>query len=288
MMEDRSSVFNNAGVDVLQSNPTKNLSVAMDFFLAALESKLAFERHQFAATNADGCNAAAGVVGASKEVVSESSAKAACLVQAELHLENLATFLSPLTTLEEDASQSSSLRRDVPNTTVPSVVFVDTATTAPSSHMGRIAVPVQCRGYSPYLYTAPFRFSNDTQAGSMAVAPLNSSFIVFNLGLVHQLMDRTSPKASSMYEISATLLASVPESPETLRLCLALYNNFGVWCFENGIGEAMRECMELLSLALDKVEKEGDSLLWMEEDSQAMRSNIDWLLTPPNGGSPAA
>jgi hypothetical protein len=150
-------------------------------------------------------------------------------------------------------------------------------------------VPVQCRGYSPYLYTAPFRFSSDnTQAGSMAVAPLNSSFIVFNLGLVHQLMDRTSPKASSMYEISATLLASVPESPETLRLCLALYNNFGVWCFENGIGEAMRECMELLSLALEKVEKEGDSLMWMEEDSQAMRSNIDWLLTPPNGGSPAA
>jgi hypothetical protein len=279
-MEDRSSVFNNAGVDVLQSNPTKNLSVAMDFFLAALESKLAFERHQFATTADD-----ASPVLATKGAVSGISSKAACLVQAELHLENLTTFLSPSTTsaLEEDTS----VLRQAPPNTVPSVVFVDPATTA-SSHMGRISVPVQCRGYNPYLFTSPFRFSSDTQAGSFAIAPLNSSFIVFNLGLVHQLMDRTSPKASSMYEISATLLASVPESPETLRLCLALYNNFGVWCFENGIGEAMRECMELLSLALDKEEQEDGSVSWTKEDSQAMRSNIDWLLTPPNGGSPAA
>lgn len=166
---------------------------------------------------------------------------------------------------------------------------------------GAIAVPRQSRGYEPYIHARPFEIpvatATNTTAGGVGVSTqVISSVIVYNLGLVHQLSCRASPKAAAFYEISAALLASLPETNDTLLLRVSLLNNFGVWCFENGDGDSMRTCMEHLSMALEDAElaaaspdNDSSSCTIIHKDlKEGIRSNIQWLLTPLNGGSPAA
>jgi hypothetical protein len=152
-----------------------------------------------------------------------------------------------------------------------------------SSTMGdTITVPAQSRGYDPYIYRIPFQIPEEPLSTQII-----SSIIVFNLGLVHQLASRESSKAAAFFEISAALLASLPESRETLLLRMVLLNNFGVWCFENGDGESMRTCMEHLTIALQDAMQ--DQTLAIDESTvEGIRSNIQGLLTPLHGGSPAA
>jgi hypothetical protein len=139
-------------------------------------------------------------------------------------------------------------------------------------------IPFADRGYDPYVYALPFQLPS-----ASASTQLTSAIIVFNLGLVHQIASRTSAKAAAFYEIAAALLASEAPSPESVVLRVAMLNNFGVWSYENGDGESLRTCMEHLSNVLQQARPSLDQQV---EDS--IKRNIDWLLTPPNGGSPAA
>jgi hypothetical protein len=141
-------------------------------------------------------------------------------------------------------------------------------------------VPIESRGCHPYLYAQPFELpinSTSTQ--------LTSAIIVFNLGLVHQSMNRSAPKAAAFYEISAALLANEAEFIDTTPLRIAMMNNFGVWCYENGDGESLRTCMGLLSVLLDR---SADRMTM--EVQEGVRSNIRRFLHPSHstGASPAA
>jgi hypothetical protein len=140
------------------------------------------------------------------------------------------------------------------------------------------SVPIESRGYNPYLYAQPFELpSNPTSTQH------TSAIIVFNLGLVYQSMSRSAPKAASFYEISAALLASEVDFIETTEIRIAIMNNFGVWCYENGDGETLRTCMEQLGTLLDRSVDEIPT-----EVQEGVFSNIRWFITPPTGGSPAA
>lgn len=231
-------------------------SVALELFRGALESKLAFER----------CQRPLLDITDHGEVVQRCVTPDLpdCLNRAEMHLVNLDTYLSQASSVEHPSTHD---------------VLIARLEEGASVLDDRMVVPLQCRGYNPFIYASPFPIP-ESESVTTQIA---SSAIVFNLGLVHQCMSRTSIKTASFYEISAALLASIPETSETLLLRIALLNNFGVWSFENGDGDSMRTCMEHLSIAM---EEEGSSIDHAIQDG--VRSNILWLLTPLNGGSAAA
>lgn len=174
-----------------------------------------------------------------------------CVLRAAEHLSNIALFASQAN--ESDPALEDGITEPV--------------------------VPYESRDFNPYIIARPFELPLDRQASTQ----LASAVIVFNLGLVHHAASRTSAKAASFYEISAALLASEPILPESALLRVAIMNNFGVWCYDNGDGESLRTCMEHLMTVL----KHSDHYLDPTVGAH-VQTNIDWLLTPPNGGSPAA
>ena len=141
------------------------------------------------------------------------------------------------------------------------------------------AVPLESRGYNPFIYLQPFELPNT----SFASTQLTSAVIVFNLGLVHHCASRNSPKTAAFYEIAAALLSSDLDLMRSSLLRTAIINNFGVWCYENGEGESTRMCMEHLSRIIDASCTTMSTVV-----EEGIRLNIQWLLTPPTGGSPAA
>ena len=254
-MSDRSATFNNAGVRMMDVG---NQYVALELFRGALESKLSFERNQ----RPQGTEG--GIV---QRCVTPDPPD--CINRAEDHLANLNTYLSQAHPVENQSSQDL-LILQLQN---GANVVADT-----------MSVPLQSRGYDPYIHMTPFEIPVEPVS-----TQITSSVIVFNLGLVHHALSRTSPKTAAFYEISAALLASMPETPDTALLRVALLNNFGVWCFENGDGESMRSCMEHLSIAIEGDNEESSNCPIIDSIvKQGVRSNIQWLLTPLNGGSPAA
>jgi hypothetical protein len=151
------------------------------------------------------------------------------------------------------------------------------------------------RGYEPYLYRIPFLLpGSPVTSASIQSSQLTQSIscrIVFNLGLIHQTLCRTSCKVASFYEIAATLLSSLPAefvcssemAAMTVLLRIAILNNFGVWCYENGEGESMMNSFEQL---VDTLEEDQDLL-----DPSVLlgvRANIEAFLIPNNGASLAA
>jgi hypothetical protein len=212
--------------------------VALDLFRGALEAKLTYERSQ-----------QSDYVETNQRCVTPD-----CLITAENHLANLPNYL-----VHPSPEQLELIS--------PSRVLTETD-----------LVPVESRGYNPYLYAQPFELpSNSTST------QLTSAIIVFNLGLVYQTMSRIAPKAAAFYEIAAALLLNEGEFIETTMLRIAMMNNFGVWCYENGDGGAVRTCMEQVSMILDR---SGD--IMPMEVQEGVRLNIRWFITPPTGASPAA
>lgn len=175
-----------------------------------------------------------------------------CVVRAEGHLTNMECYSS-----EVDPTQ--------PNPALEDGIIEP-------------AVPLASLGFLPFLYLQPFRLPS-----SGTSSQLTSSIIVFNLGLVHHHASRTSAKAAAFYEIAAALLGGEPPSRDSAVLRLALMNNFGVWCYENGDGESLGTCVEHLSSLLQHARPMLDAGI-----HESITNNIKWLLTPPNGGSPAA
>jgi hypothetical protein len=125
-------------------------------------------------------------------------------------------------------------------------------------HFSIIAKPTKT-GSSPYIYTHLFLIQDQhvtscvpveestpdsmvlssTTTVDSTMASLSSvttsAMILFNLALTHHSQDRTSVKASSIYEIALTLLNALPPATtsESLLLHVAVLNNYGVWCYEN-------------------------------------------------------
>jgi hypothetical protein len=150
-------------------------------------------------------------------------------------------------------------------------------------------------GYVPYLYTQPFAIPEDDEnffdSTSMRTTQTVSGQIVFNLGLIHQMVSRASTKAASFYEIAATLLSSVPEEEDddekVILIRLVLLNNFGVWCFENGEGESMLACFEQIMETLNSLSETARSTI-DPAVRRGIQSNIQAFVTPMNGVSLAA
>lgn len=263
---DRSRVFNNAGARMMM---TGNYSMALDLFRGALESKLARERFLHPARGGD-------MLFATNRCVTPDSMITAQGQRSPPSHEDPAE-------VEEEAQEevfdaSSREQTQQPTESVAPGVVEETAVLHGNS------VPEESRGFSPFLYPRPFEIP-DGGTGSSSSSELTSAVIIFNLGLVHQRMNRNSSRAGAFYEISAALLASTSDLSESaIMLKIALLNNFGVWCYENGDGANLQTCMEHLS---NIVERTSVSLL-DQEVTEGIRANICWLLTPPNGGSPAA
>jgi hypothetical protein len=257
-LKDRSHLFNNAGARVLSAG---NVQVALDLFRGALEAKLSYER----------------TLRPRGDFISEHPLSPIvrcvtpdCVSTAENHLAQMDSII-----LRMDDGEPSSHMGEVLITHAPSAT---TRTEVRPTHVGTV-VPEDCRGYCPYFYRTPFELTD----GSRSSTELTSAIIVFNLGLVHHHEWMNSPKAAAFYEISAALLASETDTPQAVLLKIALLNNFGIWCYENGDGESLRTCMEHLSSVVKHT-----SVPLSSEVTEGVRANVKWLLTPPNGGSPAA
>ena len=249
--------LNNAGVLALSNG---HVRAALDFFRGALETKLAYERmhppmdvdESTGVTDNEDLWEQGGRPEGNEGPVMERCVTPDCVIRAENHLSNLDYFR----TQREDTETSPVLEEGCLEP----------------------VIPYESRDFNPYLYLKPFELSRNP-----ASTQLTSAIIVFNLGIVHHKGSRTSTKAAAFYEIAAALLSTEPVGDDNMLLRVAMMNNFGVWCFENGDGESLRTCMERLSTVL---QNSGHSIETSVE--QQVQRNISWLLTPPNGGSPAA
>jgi hypothetical protein len=217
---EQARAFNNAGVRCLQANKPR---VAWDLFKGALEVQLAFQR------TAESCGSPNH----------ETSDDAKTYVQrAQTHLQNLQAHLDPCSS--SDVEFSFGLRSSM------------------SHHLG--GTEMLAGYYEPFLFTRTFHVPEDvvtetarTGVIDSAIARMSSSTIIYNLALVDHLSNRFSAQAMSLYELASTLIAGHPCN----MLGVALLNNIGVWCYENGDTNAAERCMkELLNL----IRAQGDSI----------------------------
>lgn len=306
MSADRSATYNNAGCRMMAID---NKRVALDLFQASLESKLAYERVQGMLVLGTGgpMNNENAIEMDNGDELGEQAPEVfldyqpqrcvtpeipACLHTAEEHLAHLEDYVRAAETVDSATNVQGSAAPDI--TASPQELHVQVygytdhhpQQPARNSSDSLLAncVPPECRGYSPYMCWTPFTLpeNNDAQLNNQ----YTSAVIVFNLGLVHQWFSKNSPKTAAFYEISAALLSSVvPSMDDCLRLRISLLNNFSVWCFENADGDAMRTSLDhLLGVLDDPVSTQ----ILEPQVMQGIRTNIQWLLTPLNGGSPAA
>jgi len=306
MDEDRSPAYNNAACRMMAIG---NERVALDLFRGALESKLAHERalgrrmmlaerstnHESGAMHMD--------EGDDEQELPEMEAEQPpqrcvtpeipdCLQVADEHLARIDEYIQAASTNAIDTPMRTTVMVSQESAGDIHLLQVqgyddyhhhDQPSASSSSRNDTTVVPLESRGYNPYLCLTPFLIppNNDTVHNQYI-----SALIVFNLGVVHQWFSRYSPKTAAFYEISAALLSNVAESTsESLRLRVCLLNNFAVWCFENADGEAMRTSLEHLSYMLDEP---AISQVLSTEMILGFRTNIQCLLTPRDGGSPAA
>ena len=103
----------------------------------------------------------------------------------------------------------------------------------------------------PYIYAEGFVMPDE----SRSTVQLRSCMNVFNLGLIHQMKEPAAEKARDFYRIAATLLALDTENRHSALIRLAVANNFGVWCHENGDAQQARECMEQVATLLERLDE---------------------------------
>jgi hypothetical protein len=129
--------------------------------------------------------------------------------------------------------------------------------------------------YSPFLFTDPIRIGTDRKASPRR----ESAAIIFNLALVDHLKSRSSDQAVALYELAMTLLTGATVD----LLGVALMNNIGVWCYENGDLDGSLKCMAHLHSFSCAADCEMGS-----EQRDGLQSNMLWLTNPPFAASPAA
>jgi hypothetical protein len=300
---DRSVVYNNAGIRLMDYG---NYSAALEMFRGALETKLIHERtllHNSTSSvdddNMDGdyeeddqqrC--------VSPDGSDDSTTSNNTPMRSHQRNDNLDSFLDLLRNMDDQQRQNDLASSSIAS--APGGIITSTngsfVASSPSVGTGMSNVILSSfRGYEPYLYRIPFLLpGNEVTSASQEVTEAAQSIscrIVFNLGLIHQTVCRTSCKVASFYEIAATLLSSLPSefadssdmAAITVLLRIAILNNFGVWCYENGEGESMMNSFEQLVDTLDE-----DQDLIDPSVLRGVRANIQAFLTPNNGASLAA
>ena len=136
--------------------------------------------------------------------------------------------------------------------------------------------------YTPFIFSKPFLVPDDHELmDPMELARTTSAIVIFNLALVEQMFNRTSPQAVSLYELATSLLIGQAVN----ELGVALINNIGVWCYENDDIDAAQRCMDHLSRILRN--PSGRRLL-SDDDCESVLSNISFMLMPRGTISPAA
>jgi hypothetical protein len=142
--------------------------------------------------------------------------------------------------------------------------------------------------FYPYLYEEPFLIPPSYES----FMRLKSVIIVFNLGLIHHVSNRTSPKTAFFYEIAAYLLGTEMEQEDdkTLLLRVALLNNCSIWNYENGNEGEAQFCMEQLSGAIAQAVENGTASKFLPRKVlSGLHGNIEslqWSAAPE--GSPSA
>lgn len=129
--------------------------------------------------------------------------------------------------------------------------------------------------YSPYLFREPMKLRH----GVNLTTRKESATIIFNLALVDHLKNRCSEQAVQLYELAMTLLTGDVVD----LLGIALMNNIGVWCYENGDLDGTITCMGHLASFLGS---SGGSM--NQSQKEGLQSNILWLTNPTFAASPAA
>jgi hypothetical protein len=115
---------------------------------------------------------------------------------------------------------------------------------------------ITATNYLPYLCTNPLLLSeafhlvpseSSSPGRDDAASVMMSCIIIFNLGLTHHLLNRSSYQAMIFYKIAASLLSSsssssfvvpiisntTPISSSELLFRIVLLNNYAVWCYDN-------------------------------------------------------
>jgi hypothetical protein len=256
---ERSIRFNNAGVDCLNAGQDK---IAWDFFKGALEVKLAVERSDTGTQNqAEGSSPLA-----------MDPAGNSYVQKAAEHYHNLTSYhssegeLLPAPPAGAEAFAAAVAVTDI------------SSTQTPATRQESPKVEVSCCGsfYSPFLYSHPMKLRQESAISTRR----ESATIIFNLALVDHMKNRCSEQAVALYELAMTLLTG--DTVDTLGI--ALVNNIGVWCYENGDVDGALTCMGHLATFINAC-KEPDIAM---EEREALLSNILWLLNPPFAASPAA
>jgi hypothetical protein len=314
-MTDRSVVYNNAGVRLLEFG---NHSAALELFRGALESKLTQERIMLHNSNngngydddnmdadnefdMDDMNEQPQRCVSPDDESDDGSNSNTTEVRENQSNEALDSYLDLLNAIESQQQQhiQGNSSNSTPTNQSPSPTRTVQRTTPVVGVSAATTTAATSTTYEPYLYTIPFLI-HETDMTSSSSSIINgtqsvSCRIVFNIGLIHQMVCRSTNKVASFYEIAATLLSSLPVvaqgDEETARIMIllriAILNNFGVWCYENGEGESMMNSFEQLVETID----DDQALLSNYVDSvvvQGVRANIQAFLTPQNGVSMAA
>lgn len=307
---DRSVIYNNAAIRFMTYG---NHSAALEMFRGALESKLIQERMLLrdGPTDADHNDENMGEDNldvhqrcVSPDGSDDSSSSYNTPMRPPQRNDNLDSYLDLLRNMDAQQRQNDQASSLATSTSVTRDYGMVTPTNSSSeSHSPSYVsgdgitdvVLHSFRGYEPYLYRIPFLLpGSPVTSASRQSSQLTQSIscrIVFNLGLIHQTLCRSSCKVASFYEIAATLLSSLPvefvDSSEmaamTVLLRIAILNNFGVWCYENGEGESMMNSFEQL---VDTLEE--DQELIDPSVVRGVRANIEAFLIPNNGASLAA
>jgi hypothetical protein len=254
---DRSVRLNNAGVDCVEEGYHK---IAWDLFKGSLELKLALERRSKPSSEEE--TGSPSTSSGNTEHMERTDN--AYVQRAEEHL-----FY-----LEEEQMRRCEEREDG--------AFHNVEEERPSEARGPVATSTDLNGdgiiYTPFLYCHPIRLQTESSSAPRD-SRRDSATIIFNLALVDQMKHRRSQQAVALYELAMTLLTGDPVD----MLGIALVNNIGVWCCENGDEEGAWTCMGHLS---NFVRAFGDFI--GEEEREGLHSNILWLLNPPFAASPAA
>jgi hypothetical protein len=297
-MVDKSVTFNNTGVLLMELG---HYQVALDLFRGALESQVASVSSDGDDHNAmsppEECQRAEQSV---STVVLEPGGD--CFSRAEYHVNNLLTYLNEGTARTTSSSESQTIEYHQG--------IVDPLTSHESSDPN-ILIPVSCRGYNPYLYTTPFSLPefnsseatpSDAGSGIAFSTQLTCCMLVFNLGLIHHTLGRHNHSPIHFYDIASTILSSCTAcdgdgnddesssvSTQLLQLQLAIYNNYSVWCYENGDAENMIIFLEYLEEILNE-ESLAASMIHAIDPIviRGIQSNIQSILLPEHGNSAAA
>jgi len=253
----RSIEYNNAGVACTEAGYHK---VAWELFKGALELRLAMERGDKSMNDIT-----------HDEDVLTAFRDNAYIQRAEDHFRNITKYVRTI-------PSSSSLSRkpmDSGDSGRVNASFTYNTTQPQNSNQSPFQIDLMDDIYSPFLFRRPMRLSPDDDVPTRK----ESATVIFNLALVDHIKNRCSEQAVQLYELAMTLLTGDVVD----ELGIALMNNIGVWCYENGDMDGTMTCMGHLSTFLGSC---GSAV--NQEQRDGLQANILWLSHPPFAASPAA